>query len=37
MEGVVSLDDLIALLATEIEEISRLIAREKIKENRQRP
>lgn len=37
LEGVVSLDDLIALLATEIEEISRLIAREKIKENRQRP
>jgi CBS domain-containing protein len=37
LEGIITLDDLIALLATEIDEISRLLAREKIKENRQRP
>lgn len=37
LEGIISLDDLIALLATEIEEISKLIARERTKETRQRP
>lgn len=37
LEGIVSLDDLIALLATETEEISKLIARERTKESRQRP
>lgn len=37
LEGIVSLDDLIALLATEIEEVSKLLVRERVKENRQRP
>ncbi len=37
LEGIISLDDLIALLATETEEISKLIARERTKETRQRP
>lgn len=37
LEGIVSLDDLIALLASEIEEISRLLVRERARENRQRP
>ncbi|MDP3639402.1 MAG: CBS domain-containing protein [Azonexus sp.] len=37
LEGIITLDDLIALLASETEEISRLLAREKIKENRLRP
>ena len=37
LEGIISLDDLIALLATETEEISKLIARERTKEPRQRP
>jgi len=37
LEGIISLDDLIALLATETEEISKLIARERTKETRKRP
>ncbi len=37
LEGIISLDDLIALLATETEEISKLLARERTKETRQRP
>jgi len=37
LAGIVSLDDLIALLATETEEISKLMARERTKESRQRP